>query len=58
MPMRPQIVSGSHVLHRPWFGLQSVIVVSPDTTHLLFFYNGIHEKILSETMKCIYSLVI
>ena len=27
---------GSHVLHRPWVGLQSVIVVFPDHTHLLF----------------------
>ena len=38
MPMRPQIVPplDSHVLHRPWVGLQSVIVVFPDHTHLLF----------------------
>ena len=38
MPMGPQIVPplGSHVLHRPWVGLQSVIVVFPDHTHLLF----------------------
>ena len=50
--MGPQIVPGSHVLHRPWVGLQSVIVVFPDHSHLLF-YNGIHEKILSETMKAI-----
>ena len=27
----------SHVLHRPWVGLQCVIVVFPDHTHLLFF---------------------
>ena len=54
MPMGPQIVppTGSHVLHRPWVGLQNVIVVFPDHTHLLF-YNGIHEKILSETIKSI-----
>ena len=53
MPMGPQIVPppGSHVLHRP-VGLQSVIVVFSDHTHLLF-YNGIHEKILSETIKSI-----
>ena len=46
MPMGPQIVPplGSHVLHRPWVGLQSVIVVFPDHTHLLFFKNGKHEK--------------
>ena len=45
MPMGPQIVPplGSHVLHRPLVGLQSVIVVFSDHTHLLF-YNGIHEK--------------
>ena len=44
MPMGPQIVPppGLHVLHRPCVGLQSVIVVFPDHTHLLF-YNGIHE---------------
>ena len=38
MPMGPQIVPhlGSHVLHRSWVGLQSVIVVFPDHTHLLF----------------------
>ena len=38
MPMWPQIVPplGSHVLHRPWVGLQSAIVVFPDHTHLLF----------------------
>ena len=45
MLMGPQIVppQGSHFLHRKWVGLQSVIVVFPDQTHLLF-YNGIHEK--------------
>ena len=34
--MGTQIVPppGSHVLHMPWVGLQSVIVVSPDHTHL------------------------
>ena len=39
MPMGPQIVPtlGSHVLHRTWVGLQSVIVLFPDHTHLLFF---------------------
>ena len=39
MPMGPQIVPplGSQVLHRLWVGLQSVIVVFPDLTHLLFF---------------------
>ena len=52
MPMEPQIVPGLNVLHRPWVGLQSVIVFFPDHTHLLF-HNGIHEKILSETMKSI-----
>ena len=43
--MGPQIVPppGSHVLHTPWVGLQSVIVVFPDHTHLPF-YNGIREK--------------
>ena len=42
MPMGPQIVPplGSHVLHRPWVGLQSVIVVFPDHTHLLFIKKG------------------
>ena len=55
MPMGRQIVPppGSHVLHRPWVGLQSVIVVFPDHTHLLF-YNGINEKILSETIRYIF----
>ena len=43
---------GSHVLHRPRVSLQSVTVVFPDHTHLLF-YNGTHEKILSETNKYI-----
>ena len=59
MPMGPHIVPppGSHVLHRPRVGLQSVNVVFSDHTHLLF-YNGIHEKILSETIKSIWSLVI
>ena len=54
MSMGPQTVPppGSHVLHRPGVGLQSVIMVLPDHTHLLF-YNGIHEKILSETIKYI-----
>ena len=32
----PQIVPGSLFLHRPLVGLQSVIVVFPDHTHLLF----------------------
>ena len=54
MPMGPQIVPplSSHVLHRLWVGLQSVIVVFPDHTHLLFFKmgNGKHEKILSEAI--------
>ena len=38
MPMGPQIVPslGSYVLHRPWVDLQSVILVFPDHTHLLF----------------------
>ena len=38
MPMGPQIVPplGSHVLHRLWVGLQSVIVVFSEHTHLLF----------------------
>ena len=38
MPMGPQIVPplGSHVLHRPWVDLQSVILVFPDHTHFLF----------------------
>ena len=51
MPMGPQIFPpiGSHVVHRPWVGLQSVIVVFPDHTHL-FFLNGKNEKILSETI--------
>ena len=51
MPMGSQIVPplGSHVSHRLWIGLQSVSVVFPDHTHLLF-YNGKHEKILSETI--------
>ena len=45
MPMGPQIAPpvDPHVLHRTWVGLQSVIMVFPDHTHLLF-YNGIHEK--------------
>ena len=43
---------GSHVLYRPSVGLQSVIVVFPDHTCLLF-YNGKHEKMLSETIKSI-----
>ena len=57
MPMGPQIVPplGSHVLHRPWVGLQSVIVVFPDHTHLLFFLNWKHEKILSETIRALIS---
>ena len=38
MPMGPQIVPplGSCVLYRPWVGLQSVIVVFPKHTLLLF----------------------
>ena len=38
MPIGPLIVPslGSHILHRPWVGLQSVIVVFSDHTHLLF----------------------
>ena len=54
MPMGPHIAPplDSHVLHRPWVGLQGEIVVFPDHTHLLF-YNGMHEIILSETMKSI-----
>ena len=54
MPMGPQIVPppGSRVLYRPWVGLQSVNVVLLDLTHLPF-YNGIDEKILSETIKSI-----
>ena len=38
MPMGQQIIPppGSHVLHRPWVGRQSVIMVFPDHTHLLF----------------------
>ena len=49
MPMGPQIVPplGSHVLHRLWIDLQSVIVVFPDHTHLLFLKR---ETILSETI--------
>ena len=45
MSMGPQIVPppGSRVLHRPWVGLQSVIVVFPALTHLLF-HNGMHVK--------------
>ena len=54
MPMWPQMAQplGSHVLYRPWVGMQSVIVVFPDHTHL-FFYNGKYEKILSEAIKSI-----
>ena len=38
MPMGPQTVPplGSHILHRPWVDLQSVILVLSDHTHLLF----------------------
>ena len=38
LPMGPQIVPplDSHVLHRLWVGLQSVVVVFSDHTHLLF----------------------
>ena len=38
MPSGPQIIPplGSHILHRPLVGLQSVIVVLPDHTHLFF----------------------
>ena len=55
MPMGQQIVPppGSHVLHRPWVGLQSVIVAFLDHTHLLFFIVGYMQKILSETIKSI-----
>ena len=51
MPMGPQIDPplGSHFLHRLLVGLQSVIVVFPDQTQLLF-ENGKHDKILSETI--------
>ena len=54
MHMRPQMppTPGSRVLYRPWAGLQSVIVVSPDHTCLLF-YNGKHKNMLSETIKSI-----
>ena len=46
MPMGPQIVPplGSHVLHRQWVGLQSVIVIFPGHTHLLFFKMGNMKK--------------
>ena len=39
MPMGPQIVPplGSYDLHRQRVGMQSVIVVFPDDSHLLFF---------------------
>ena len=52
MPIGPQNVPplASHDIHRLWVGLQSVIVVFPDHTHLLFFLNGKHEEILSETI--------
>ena len=45
MPMGPRIVRppGSHVLHWPWVGLQSVTVVFPVHTHFIF-YNGIHKN--------------
>ena len=38
MPIGPQIVPplGSHVLHMPWVGLQSVILVFPGHTHCIF----------------------
>ena len=46
MPMWSQIVPplGSHALHRPWAGLQSVIVVCPDHTNLLFLKMGNMKK--------------
>ena len=52
MPLGPKIVPppGLHVLHRPLVGLQRVFVVFTDHSPLLF-YIGIHEKILSETIK-------
>ena len=47
MPMGPQIVPpmGSHVLNRPWVGLQIEIVVFPDHTHLLLAHLSRSDKV-------------